>query len=131
MSPDLGSLPRATNLAAKLGLEVAIINKIRNKNGKCKMLEVTGNVKDKHCVIVDDIVDTGETICKASEILTKKSLKSFSCFVTHGVFSGNCLNKIEKLKFDNFYVTDTIYHKKLPKFIKVVQSKSLISKVFL
>ena len=120
VSPDIGGLSRAEKFADMLGLELAVINKKRTAEGKCIMNNIIGDVKDKHCIIIDDIIDTGGTIIHACELLLQKQAKSVSACITHGVFSGSCLKDIEDSPIDNFYITNSINQTDLPKKIQVL-----------
>jgi ribose-phosphate pyrophosphokinase len=128
ISPDIGGLPRARGLASKLGTDLAIINKSRNTNGECIMSEVIGHVAEKHCIIIDDIVDTGGTLCEAAKLLMHHGANSVSACITHAVFSEDCIDRIEQAGFLKFCITDTIYHHTLPSFIKVVPTSEIIVK---
>lgn len=128
ISPDVGGLPRARVLASKLGAGLAIINKSRDQHGKCTMSEVIGSIYGRHCIIIDDIVDTGGTICKAAKLLLERGAKTVSACITHAVFSDDCIERIRRVEFATFFVTDTIYHQDLPTFIKVIQINELIIK---
>ncbi len=127
VSPDLGGLTRAKIFAHKLQADLVIIDKSRNFNGECEMTSIIGDAKGKDCIIIDDIVDTGSTICKASRLLKDKGAKSVAACITHGVFSGDCLKKIGLAEFDNFYISDTISNSHLPNFINVIPSVDLIA----
>jgi ribose-phosphate pyrophosphokinase len=120
VSPDIGGLSRAEKFADMLGLELAVINKKRTAEGKCIMNNIIGDVKDKNCIIIDDIIDTGGTIIHACELLLQKQAKSVSACITHGVFSGSCLQNIEDSPIDNFYITNSIKQTNLPKKIQVL-----------
>jgi ribose-phosphate pyrophosphokinase len=128
ISPDIGGLARARILASKLNTDLAIINKTRDFNGQCIMSDVIGDVKGKDCIIIDDIVDTGGTLCEAVKLLMLKGANSVSACITHAVFSENCVDKIKQAGFAEFVVTDTIYHENLPFFIKVIPTARLIAK---
>lgn len=132
ISPDEGGILRSKHLAKLLSAEMVIISKLREEIGeekKCIMKIGSGEVKGKNCVIFDDIIDSGETICKAYELLMQNGAKSVSVFVTHGVFSKNSIEKIEKLNFANFYITDTIAND--IKNLKIFSVSDLISLNFL
>ena len=131
ISPDIGGLPRARMLASKLGTDLAIINKKRNPQGQCMMSDVIGNVIGKDCIIIDDIVDTGGTLCKAAKLLMQNGARSVSACITHAVFSNDCLERIGQARFAELFVSDTIYHQNLPSFIKVVQISELLVKALL
>jgi ribose-phosphate pyrophosphokinase len=120
ISPDVGGLPRARVLALKLETDLAIINKVRNSDGKCSMSDIMGNITGKDCIIIDDIVDTGDTLCEAVKLLMQNGATSVSACITHAVFSENCIDRISRAGFSEFFVTDTINHQNLPSFIKVI-----------
>jgi ribose-phosphate pyrophosphokinase len=131
VSPDVGGLPRARVLASKLATDFAIINKIRDANGKCTMSDVIGNIAGKDCMIIDDIVDTGGTLCEAVRLLKHNGANSVSAYITHAVFSDNCVRRIEQAGCAEFFITDTIYHQTLPSFIKVIPTNKLIVQALL
>ncbi len=113
VSPDIGGIPRARNYCSLFGMDLAIVNKTRDINNSCLMSEIIGNVENKNCIIVDDIVDGASTLCMATELLINKGAKSVEAIITHAVLSGDAIKKIEKSKVNKVYVTDSIYHKKL------------------
>ncbi len=127
VSPDVGGLPRAKIYAAKLGTDLAIINKSRSSSGECTMSDIIGNIAGKSCIIVDDIIDTGDTLCKAAHLLINSGASSVSACITHAVFSDDCIEKIEQAELEAFYTTDTIDHPQLPSHIKVIATHKLIS----
>lgn len=126
VSPDIGGLTRAQRMANLLGVDLAVLNKSRVSSGDCVMLEVIGNVTGKDCIIVDDIMDTGNTIFKAANLLSERGANSVSVCITHAVFSGYCVKKIEKHNFKKFYITDTIKQDDVPSNINVVSVNNLI-----
>lgn len=131
ISPDVGGLSRARVLASKLRTDLAIINKTRDPQGKCIMSDVIGDVTGKNCIIIDDIVDTGGTLCEAGRLLMQNGANSVSACITHAVFSENCIDRISKVGFAEFFITDTVYHQNLPSFINVIQTSELIVKALL
>ncbi len=131
ISPDIGGLPRARVLASKLGTDLAIINKTRDLEGKCTMSEVIGNVIGKDCIIIDDIADTGGTLCEAGKLLMQSGANSVNACITHAVFSENCIDIISRAGFAEFFITDTVHHQNLPSFINVIQTSELIVKALL
>lgn len=128
ISPDVGGLPRARILASKLKTDLAIINKTRDLQGKCIMSDVIGNATGKDRIIIDDIVDTGGTLCEAGKLLMQSGANSVSACITHAVFSENCIDKISRAGFAEFFITDTVHHQNLPSFINVIQTSELMVK---
>ena len=108
VAPDVGGVERARALGRKLNAELAIIDKRRSAPGKSLVMNVIGNVKGKICIIVDDLIDSGGTIVNATEALIKRGAKEVHVYVTHGVLSGDAVEKIKKSKIKNLVVTDTI-----------------------
>ncbi len=108
VAPDVGGVERARALGRKLDIGLAIIDKRRPSPGKSQVMNVIGNVKGKTCIIVDDIIDSGGTIINAAEALIKRGAKEVHVYVTHGVLSGEAVEKIKKSKIKNLVVTDTI-----------------------
>jgi len=108
VAPDVGGVERARALGRKLDIGLAIIDKRRPAPGKSQVMNVIGNVKGKTCIIVDDIIDSGGTIVNAADALIKREAKEVHVYVTHGVLSGEAVEKIGKSKIKNLVVTDTI-----------------------
>lgn len=125
VSPDIGGIPRARNFSSLLGRDLAIINKSRTADNESVMSEVIGEIKNKRCVLVDDIVDSGGTICKASELLMKNGAKEVICFISHAVLSGSAAHKINQSPIKRVYVSDSIIHQQLPDKFKTVQIHEL------
>ena len=127
VSPDVGGVQRTRGLATKINADLAIIDKRRPQHGKSKVMNIIGNVKNKDCIIVDDIIDSGGTIVNAAEELIKKGAKSVNVFVTHAVLSGEAINKIKKSKIKKLVITDTIDNTKRIKNINKIQVLSIAS----
>jgi len=108
VSPDVGGVQRTRGLATKIKADLAIIDKRRPKPGKSQVMNIIGNVKDKTCIIVDDIIDSGGTIVNAVEALKKNGANEVYVFITHAVLSGDAANKIKKSKIKKLIITDTI-----------------------
>jgi len=108
VAPDVGGVERARALGRKLDVGLAIIDKRRPAPGKSQVMNVVGNVKGKTCIIVDDIIDSGGTIVNAAAALINRGAKEVNVYVTHGVLSGEAVEKIKKSKIKNLVVTDTI-----------------------
>ncbi len=126
VSPDMGGLPRAQALSDQLDCGFAAMNKTRNSAGECFMNEIIGDVQGKHCIIIDDIIDTAGTICKAAELLVLKGAASIVACVTHPVLSKNSIALIENSPISRLYITNSIHHQHLPDKIKVISIDELL-----
>ena len=108
VAPDVGGTARARALGKMLNIGLAIVDKRRSAPGKSVVMNVIGNVKNKTCIMVDDIIDSGGTIVNAAKALKNRGAKEVHVYVTHGVLSGDAVNKILKSEIKNLIVTDTI-----------------------
>ena len=108
VAPDVGGTARARALGKLLNVDLAIVDKRRPAPGKSEVMNVIGNVKNKTCILVDDIIDSGGTIVNAASELKKRGAKDVHVYVTHGVLSGNVVEKIKRSSIKNLVVTDTI-----------------------
>jgi len=108
VAPDVGGTERARALGKLLDVGLAIVDKRRPSPGKSQVMNVVGNVKNKTCVIVDDIIDTGGTIVNAAEALKNRGAKEVYVYITHGVLSGEAVKKIEKSAIKKLVITDSI-----------------------
>ena len=108
ISPDVGGITRAREIAAQLRSEIAIIDKRRDDPGKSEVMNIIGDIKNKTCIIIDDIVDSAGTLCNAAKSIKKKGAKSVSAYITHGVFSGEAMAKISKSPLNKLVVTNSI-----------------------
>ncbi len=109
VSPDVGGVVRARALAKRLGdADLAIIDKRRPKANVSEVMNIIGDVEGKNCVIVDDLVDTAGTLCKAAGALKEQGAVSVSAYCTHPVLSGNAIKNIEGSVLDELVVTNTI-----------------------
>jgi ribose-phosphate pyrophosphokinase len=108
ISPDAGGISRARFFAKKLGTKLAIIDKRRPEAGVCEIMHIIGDVEGKDCIIVDDMVDSGGTLCKAAKSLIDNGANSVSAYITHGVFSSNAVEKIENSVLQKLVITDSI-----------------------
>lgn len=127
-SPDFGGLKRIKAYKQVINCDMAVIHKERLSPNQVNSMEIIGDVHGKDVVIVDDMIDTGGTLCKAAEILKQNGAKSVNAYCTHGVLSGNALPTIEKSGVDLLYISDTIPQTRLPSKIKVVSSIEMVSK---
>ena len=108
VAPDVGGTARARALGKMLNVGLAIVDKRRPAPGKSVVMNVIGNVKDKTCIIVDDIIDSGGTIVNAAKILKQRGARDVHVYVSHGVLSGDAVQKIRKSQIKNLVITDTI-----------------------
>lgn len=108
VSPDAGSATRAESYARRLNLPVAIAHKKRNEPGVVGNMTIIGDVFEKNCIIVDDMIDTGGTLCKAAEVLKEKgATRVFAC-ATHGILSNDAKEKLNNSLFEKIILTDSI-----------------------
>jgi ribose-phosphate pyrophosphokinase len=126
VSPDVGGLIRSRQLAESLDTNLAVINKRRDKQNVCYMSEVIGEVAGKHCVLIDDIVDTASTLCQAAELLIKKGALSVEACVTHPVLSADAVERIEASAIKRIFVTNSIPTATLPAKFYVIQIEELL-----
>lgn len=108
VSPDVGGVARARELASRIGAPLSIVDKRREKVGEVSDMTVIGDVTGKKCIIIDDIVDTAGTLCKAAEVLTEAGAVEVHSYITHGVMSGPAVERIEKSVMKSLVLTDTI-----------------------
>ena len=109
VSPDVGGVVRARALAKYMGdTDLAIIDKRREKANESEVMNVIGDVKNKTCIIIDDIIDTAGTLCNAADALKKQGAQKVYAYISHPVLSGSAIGKISKSKLDSLIVTDTI-----------------------
>lgn len=108
VSPDLGGVTRTRQFANELNLPIAIIEKRRPKANVSEVMNIIGDIKGKNAILVDDIVDTAGTICKASDALIEKGAKKVYGCATHGVLSGPAIERLENSSMEKFVITDTI-----------------------
>ena len=113
VSPDAGGVPRARSLAKKLDLDIAIIDKRRDRANESEAMNVIGDVKGKQCIIIDDIVDTGGTLIKAATALEKEGAEIVHAYITHGVLSEDGARKMENSALKTLVITDTIPNYKI------------------
>jgi ribose-phosphate pyrophosphokinase len=108
VSPDVGGVVRARALASRLDADLAIIDKRRERAGVSEVMNIIGDVDGRHCILVDDIVDSAGTLCNASVALTKAGAKSVAAYVTHGVLSGDAVARVAASPLQRLVVTDSI-----------------------
>ncbi|SLN57266.1 Ribose-phosphate pyrophosphokinase [Pseudoruegeria aquimaris] len=108
VSPDVGGVARARELAKRIDSPLSIVDKRREKPGEVAEMTVIGDVKDKVCLIVDDLCDTAGTLCKAAEHLMEQGAKEVHSYITHGVLSGPAVGRISNSVMKSLVITDTI-----------------------
>ncbi len=108
VSPDVGGVVRARALAKRCESLLAIVDKRRDKPGESEVMNVIGDVKDKDCILIDDIIDSGGTLCNAAEALLAIGATSVTAYITHGVLSGGAVARITSSKLKELVITDSI-----------------------
>jgi len=127
VSPDVGGVVRAREMAKRLECDLAIIDKRRPKPNVAKVMNIIGEVKGRTCVIMDDMVDTGNTLCAAASALKEEGAKSVVAYCTHPVLSGEAVKRIENSALDKLVVTDTIPLRDDAKACERIQQLSVAS----
>ena len=108
VSPDVGGVARARELAKRIGAPLAIVDKRREKAGEVAEMTVIGDVRGRKCIIVDDICDTAGTLCKAAEVLMENGATEVHSYISHGVLSGPAVERIQKSVMKSLVITDSI-----------------------
>ena len=108
VSPDIGGVLRARAVAKALNADLAIIDKRRPKANVAEVMNIIGDIQDRTCLIVDDMIDTANTLCKAASALKERGASRVLAYATHPVFSGEAINRIASSDIDQVVVTDTI-----------------------
>jgi ribose-phosphate pyrophosphokinase len=129
ISPDVGGVVRARALANRLGADLAIVDKRREKAGVSEVMNIIGDVEGRHCILIDDIVDSAGTLCNAAEALLKEKAASVAAYVTHGVLSNGAVGRVETSKLTELVVTNSIdpsMRKGQSKKVRVVSVSALM-----
>ena len=108
VSPDVGGVVRARAFASRLGVPLAIVDKRRERAGDSEVMNIIGDVKGLRCILVDDIVDSGGTLCNAGEALLAKGATEVSAYITHGVLSGGAVARVAASQLKSLTITDSI-----------------------
>ncbi len=109
VSPDVGGVVRARALAKRLdNAPLAIVDKRREKPGESEVMNIIGDVKDRCCILIDDIVDSGGTLCNAAQALMDAGARSVAAYITHGVLSGGAVARVDSSALTELVITDTI-----------------------
>ena len=125
-SPDIGGVARARQYADKLGYDLVIVDKKREKANESQVMNIIGDVKGKDVILVDDMVDTAGTLVKAAEVLKEKGATSVMACCTHGVLSGPAYDRVANGVLDELVISDTIPTKKDAKKVTVLTASSII-----
>ena len=134
VSPDVGGVARARELAKRLNAPLSIVDKRREKAGEVAEMTVIGSVSGKKCIIVDDIVDTAGTLCKAAEVLVDNGASEVHAYITHGVLSGPAVERIGNSVMKSLVVTDSIEaneHVRTAKNIRIVPTAPMFAQAIL
>src|SRR5262249_30991610 len=108
VSPDVGGVLRARAVARPLDADLAIIDKRRERAGVSEVMNVIGDIAKRHCIVIDDIVDSAGTLCNAAEALVERGAASVSAYVTHGVLSGGAVARVTASPLQALVTTDSI-----------------------
>src|ERR1700726_539677 len=108
VSPDVGGVVRARGLAKRLGADLAIVDKRRERAGESEVMNIIGDVRGRVCLLVDDIVDSGGTMCNAADALVEQGAEKVYAYATHGVLSGGAVARIQSSRLKSVVVTDSI-----------------------
>jgi len=108
ISPDVGGVLRARDIAKRLDADLAIIDKRRERAGVSEVMHIIGEVTERRCILVDDIVDSAGTLCNAAEALMREGAAEVSAYVTHGVLSGGAVGRVSSSPLAGMVTTDSI-----------------------
>ncbi len=109
VSPDVGGVVRARALAKRLdNAPLAIVDKRRDRPGESEVMNIIGEVKGRHCIMIDDIVDSGGTLCNAAQALLDGGATSVTAYITHGVLSGGAVARVNESALEELVITDSI-----------------------
>ncbi len=131
VSPDVGGVKRARQIAEKVGLPLAILDKRRPKDNVAEILNIIGDVKDKTAIIVDDIVDTARSLVEGASAIKKAGASRVVACITHPVLSAGAIERIEQSTIEKIYIGDTIYHQSLPEKFHIVSVASLLGEAII
>jgi ribose-phosphate pyrophosphokinase len=108
VSPDVGGVTRARELAKRIGAGLAIVDKRRSRPGEIEQMTIIGEVKDRICLIIDDIVDTAGTLCAAAQLLKDEGAEAVHAYISHGVLSGPAVERVKNSVMETLVITDSI-----------------------
>ncbi len=125
VSPDVGGVVRARALAKRIDAPLAIVDKRRERAGVSEVMNIIGEVEGMTCILIDDIVDSGGTLCNAAEALLAEGAREVYAYCTHGVFSGGAVARIAQSKIKEFVVTDSIQPTEAVKVARNIRTISI------
>ena len=108
VSPDVGGVVRARTIAKRIDAPLAIVDKRRERAGESEVMNIIGEVEGRSCILVDDIIDSGGTLCNAAEALMEQGAQDVYAYITHGVLSGGAVSRIASSKLKELVITDSI-----------------------
>jgi ribose-phosphate pyrophosphokinase len=129
VSPDVGGVVRARALAKRIDAPLAIVDKRRDQPGQSEVMNIIGSVEGRSCILLDDIVDSGGTLCNAAEALLEQGAREVYAYITHGVLSGGAVARIASSKLKELVITDSIMPTeavKVARNIRVISIASLM-----
>ncbi len=125
VSPDTGGVVRTRSLAKRFNADIAIVDKRRPKAGQSEVMNIIGDVEGRNCILLDDIIDSGGTLCNAAKALKEKGAASVTAYITHGVLSGPAVERITKSELKEVVITDTIAQPDAVKNCKKIREVSV------
>lgn len=129
VAPDVGALGKASHYAEYLGCDIAFANKKREKANKSEITAFVGDVKDRNCFIVDDMIDTGGSLVNVANMLKEEGAKEINCLATHLILSKDAKQKLEVAPINKIFGSDSVHHEELPDKVEVVSLSELLSQV--
>jgi ribose-phosphate pyrophosphokinase len=126
-SPDFGGIKRIKQYKKNLAADMVVINKERLKPNAIATMEIIGDAKSKNVIIVDDLVDTAGTLCKAADLLIEHGAKSVRAYCTHGVLSGHALENLSNSKIEKLLIADTVQENVSHPKIEVVSCAGVLA----
>ncbi|MBT4870720.1 MAG: ribose-phosphate pyrophosphokinase [Candidatus Diapherotrites archaeon] len=129
VAPDAGAAKKSTKISKTLDSGLAIINKVRSKHNHAEAMNIIGDdVNGKNCLIFDDIVDTGGSLCAAANLVKAQGANKVYAFITHGLFNGDAIEKIEKSDIDIIFTTNTVPQNKKCKKLEIISIADYFAK---
>lgn len=125
VSPDVGGVVRARAFAKRLNVDLAIVDKRREKAGVSEVMNIIGDVEGRECILIDDIVDSAGTLCNAAKALKEKGATTVSAYVTHGVLSGQAIERVSGSVLKSLVTTDSIQMTEEGKKCSVIRTVSI------